>query len=131
MSQQNEERSLDQDVHENAANRNDNSSHTNDSTENEYKLQPFTTSHGSYSYSSEQTNYLIQNYRSSTSQTSSDYSQSCYHQNKYEESTDESDYDERLDYCRVRKINDVDNDVVYKCTMDWGKRENEFHYGEW
>lgn len=130
MSRQNEERILDQDGLENAATRNDNSLHTNDSTENEYKLQPFTTSHGSYSYSSEQTNYLIQE-SSSTSQTSSDYSQTSYHQNKYNESTDESDYNERLDYCRVRKINDVDNDVVYKCTMDWGKRENEFHGGEW
>ena len=125
-----QERSFNQDGRDNAANHNDNSSQTNDSTETEYKLQPFTTSTGSYSYSSEHNNYLMQE-PSSTSLTSSDYSQSSYHQTKYDESTDESDYDERLDYCRVRKINDLDNDLVYKCTMDWGKREKEFHGGEW
>lgn len=123
MSQQNEERETHQDGHENDASRSENS---NDSTE--YRLQTFTTSTGSYMSSSDanQDNYIIHEPLSSQNTDSS------YHQAQYDDETsDESDYDESLDYVRVRKINDVESDVIYKCGMDWGKRENEFNDGDW
>lgn len=131
MSNQIEGRSSDQDGRDNSpASYCNYGSHSNDSCQNEFQLQTFTTSPKSYSSWSDanQSDYLKPE---PPKNQETDYLQSSYHHAKSNESSDESDYDESLDYCRVRKINYAESNVIYKCTMDWGKSENEFNGGQW